>query len=158
MTDMFGNDDTNPFEGNPNNGLRSWAENVQKQNQELQKALADVQGQLKQTTVSSVLDELGVPKAAASLYRGDADPEAIKSWVTDIKSAFGIQGEQNQQGTGEPVVPAAPVLTQEQQLQYQQLSQAGSEGRQSTGIEDVQRGINQATNVQELIAQFQNLR
>jgi len=143
-------------QANTNKGLRGWAESVQKNNAELQKQLADVQKQLAAQRVSSVFEDLGVPRSAAALYQGDADPEAIKSWVTNVRSAFGIADAPLSETTD--VVDQTPVLTPGQQNLFKQLNDAGGDGRPSTGIEDFQRNVNQAGSVQDLIANFQNLR
>jgi len=161
MTDPWGFDpnlnDENLNQDNTPKGLRSWAESVQKNNDELKRQLADVLAKQKAYEMTSVFEDLGVPKSAAKLYKGDADPEAIKSWVTEVKTAFGV-GSTNELTETEDVPPAAPVLTAGQENLFKQLTNAGNEGRPATGLEDVQRGVNQATSVQELIANFQNLR
>jgi hypothetical protein len=161
MNDQWGFDpnlnDENTFQDTTPKGLRSWAESVQKNNVALQQQLADVQKQLKAQSISSVFEDLGVPRSAASLYQGDADPEAIKSWVTNVKTAFGM-GDASTGTIEQPVTPTNPLLTPEAQAQLQNFNNAGSDGRPSTGLEDAQRGINTATSVQDLIAQFQKLR
>jgi len=161
MTDPWGFDpnlNENQNQDTTNKGLRSWAESVQKKNDELSAALADVLAKQKAYELGSVFEDLGVPKSAAKLYRGDADPEAIKSWVTEVKTAFGV-------GSPDPVTDVIPgispdpaALTPGQENLFRQLTAAGSDGRPSTGIEDLQRGANQATSVAELIANMANAR
>jgi hypothetical protein len=155
-TDM--NDDGGAQDNTPK-GLRTWAESVQKKNNELAGVVAEMQKQLAEARVSSVFEDLGVPRSAAALYKGDSDPEAIKSWVTNVRSAFGI-GDQNTTTTDglPPAPPATQGLTPEQMAQYQQVTNAGGDGRPSSGMEDAQRSINQAGSVSDLIAAFQNLR
>lgn len=152
----FGTDlnNDNPDQANTNKGLRGWAESVQKKNDELSKQLADVLAFQKAYQMQSVFKDLNVPEAAAKLYKGDADPEAIKSWVTDVRTAFGIGT--TDAPTDQPVTPVSPVLTPGQENLFQQLTAAGEAGRPSTGLEDAQRGVNQAGSVADLIANFQN--
>jgi hypothetical protein len=149
----IGDTDFNGQDNTPK-GLRTWAKSVADQNKELQIALADVQKQLKIQSISSVFEDLGVPRSAAALYKGDADPEAIKSWVTDVKTAFGMATPNPDDSTG---TTTPPLLSPEAQAQLQNFNNAGSDGRPSTGMEDIQRGVNQATTSAELIAAFQNL-
>jgi hypothetical protein len=167
MTDPWGfdpNENANLNDGSQNQdntakGLRSWAESVQKKNDELSKQLADVLATQKAYQVSSVFEDLGVPKAAAALYTGDTDPEAIKSWVTSVKTAFGVGSPDpaaNELPAGTP--PQAAALTPGQENLFAQLNAAGENGRPSTGIEDLQRGVGQASSVADLIANMANLR
>lgn len=164
MTDPWAFDpnvnDLGQNQDNSNTGLRSWAEAQKKQNDELRTQLADVLARQKAYELSSVFEDLGVPKSAAKLYKGDTDPEAIKSWVTEVKTAFGV-GSPDPTATdalpeGTPPNPAA--LTPGQENLYRQLTAAGEAGRPSTGIEDLQRGVNQAGSVADLIANMANLR
>jgi hypothetical protein len=158
-TDM--NDDGGAQDNTPK-GLRTWAESVQKKNNELAGVVAEMQKQLAEARVSSVFEDLGVPRSAAALYKGDSDPEAIKSWVTNVRSAFGIGDQTSTNGStlGDglpPVQVNVPGLTPEQMAQYANVTNAGGDGRPSSGMEDAQRSINQAGSVSDLIAAFQNL-
>lgn len=159
----FGTDmnDNGGAQDNTPKGLRTWAESVQKKNNELSTMVAEMQKQLAETRISSVFEDLGVPRSAAALYKGDADPEAIKSWVTNVRSAFGIGNQEGAPASNDglpPVPQNTQGLTPEQMAQYQQVTNAGENGRPSSGMEDSQRAVNQAGNVQDLIAAFQNLR
>lgn len=157
-TDM---NDGSGVQDNTPKGLRTWAASVQRKNNDLEAMVAAMQKQLAETRISSVFEDLGVPKSAAALYKGDADPEAIKSWVTDVRSAFGIGNQTDNQPAGDglpPVQNVSPTLTPDQLSQYQQLTAAGGDGRPSTGIEDSARQVNQANSVQELIDAFQKIR
>src|SRR5258705_10649066 len=58
--------------------LRDAYEAMKQQNKDLADGLAAVQGQLSEQKVSATLSELGVPTAAAALYRGDAEREKVK--------------------------------------------------------------------------------
>lgn len=153
------NDDSGAQDNTPK-GLRTWAESVQKKNNEMATMVAEMQKQLAVARISSVFEDLGVPKSAAALYQGDADPEAIKSWVTNVRSAFGI-GDQNSGANTDGLPPAPPAtqgLTPEQLAQYANVTNAGGDGRPSSGIEDAQRSVNNAGSVADLLATFQNLR
>lgn len=139
----------------PNNngggGLRQFAEQQQQENKALKDQLAAIQRELSMQKVQSVFDSAGVPGAAA-LYQGDADPVKAKEWITQVQSAF------NASGTPVPTsqAPSAPALTAEQQAQFENLNNAGASGTPLGTIETALAGANDATDLQGLIANFQN--
>jgi hypothetical protein len=47
--------------------------------------------------------------------------------------------------------PAAPALDGQTQQSFQDFTQAGANANPSTTIDDFQRGVNQATSIQDLI-------
>lgn len=139
----------NPTDGG---GLRQFAESVQSENKELKDRLATIERQLTQQKVQSVFDSAGVPGASAH-YQGDADPEKAKAWIESMQQTFGTSS-----GTPVPTsqAPVVPALTPEQQAQYQNLNNAGSQGTPLGTIETAQAGVYDATDLQGLISNFQN--
>ncbi len=152
---QWGYNDDGSNDGQPNNngtggGLRQFAESVQQENADLKAQLADIQKQLKQDKLDRTFDSLGVPGAAA-LYQGDADPEKIKTWVGNMQQVFG--GAPAPQVTT-PNTPVAPAVTPEQQQQFQNMSEAGSQGTPLGSMEAATAGAFDATSTEDLIANF----
>jgi hypothetical protein len=125
---------------------------LQQQNKDLAASLATIQQDLRATKVSGVFESLGVP-AAAPLYQGDADPAKIQEWVTTMKTAFGSQGTPSVPNSVDP----APVLTGDAAAQFQRLNEAGQSGNPLGSMELAQAAVNDATDIQGLIANMARL-
>ena len=150
MTDQWGfgsDDNSGDFQDNSNKGLRQFAENVNKQNKELQTQLAQMQAELRKQQAVNTFEDLGLPRSAASLYTGELTPDAINAWANQVRSVFGAAQPPADQST-----PAAPTLDASAQKSFQDFTQAGANATPSTTIDDFQRATNQATSVQDLIA------
>lgn len=149
-------DDSNLAGTNENTGpkaLRDAYDALKKQNQELQSGLATVQQQLQTQQVQSTLSELGIPAAAAEQYKGEANPEKVREWATTMQSIFGG-------GSGTPNTPtpsAPPVIPDDQQARFQALNEAGTQGTPLGNAEAAAGRIADATDLQGLLAAWQNL-
>lgn len=154
MTQWGFNDDGD--DGQPNNnsgqggGLRQFAEQVQQENKDLKAQLAEIQDTLRVQKLERTFDSLGVPGAAA-LYKGDADPEKMKTWVAEMQHVFG--GAPAPQSTTPPT-PQTPAMTPEQQQQFQGMNEAGQQGQPLGSMEMAQAGVGDANSVEDLIANF----
>ena len=151
MSDNWGYDESGNMIQDPNqmNGpkaLRDAYDAQKKRNDELQEQFAKLQAEVTQQRVSSVFADLGVP-AAASQYRGDADPEKIKAWVNDMRSVFGATG------APAPIESSQPQVTLEGDAaaQLQRMNEAGTQGAPLGNAEAAYGRVNDAANVQDLI-------
>lgn len=154
-------DDTNLAGNNDNlpgpKALRDAYEAQKKKTEDLENALASVQSQLRNQSVTSTLSELGIPATAAQQYKGEADPEKVREWATTMQTIFGG-------GSGTPNTPN-PVdnqpssgLTPEAQAQYDRLNGAGQQGTPLGNFEAAQASVNDATDLNGLLTAFQNLK
>lgn len=141
-------------DGPQDNGVRQYIKNLESQLKELkterEAEKADAQRAIKSTTFES----LGISASVATLYQGDANPDAIKSWVTDMRTAFGggvpsPQGNDNNQ-------TQQPVLDTSAQEQYQRLSEAGHGQQAGSSIDDKVARAAQAQTIDELRAIWNN--
>lgn len=157
MSDNWGYENSNDFNGRGDNtdmngpkALREAYEAMKRQNEELQNGLASIQNELRQQKVSAVFNSLGVPQAA-SLYKGEPDPEKATEWVNTMRSVF---GNGNAQGETPPV--AEPVMDQETQERFQRMNEAGSNAQPLSAMDAAHAAVNGANDVASLISAFQN--
>lgn len=154
MTNWGFEDDTagqaNANDGNGPKALREAYEAMKKQNEELATGLKAITDQLNAQRVASTFEALGVP-AAAKLYQGDADPEKIKTWVTDMQTAFGNSG------TSSPNEPAPPLSDDESAAQFQRMSEAGQAGTPLGSAEQAMGRVSDAKTPQDLINAFRQM-
>lgn len=122
---------------------------MKKQNEELATGLAAITKQLNDQRVSATFETLGVP-GAAKHYTGDADPEKIKAWVTDMQTAFGNSG------TLSPSEPTT-LLDDDSAAQFQRLSEAGQSGTPLGSAEQAMGRVGDAKTPQDLINAFKML-
>lgn len=134
--------------------LRDAYKALKQQNDELNQKLTSFLETQQKQQMATVFSTLGVPEAAQKLYQGDANPEAVSAWVNEMRSAFGTGTAQGD--TTPAPVQTQPALNAEQAEQYQRMTQAGSEGTPMGNVEAAQLGVNNATDLQGLIAAFQN--
>lgn len=139
----------NHNEGNGPKALREAYEAMKKQNEELASGLKAITDQLSQQRVASTFEALGVP-GAAKLYKGDADPEQIKSWVSDMQSAFGNPG------TSTPTEPP-PLSDETEAAQFQRMSEAGQAGTPLGSAEQAMGRVSDAKTPQDLINAFRQM-
>lgn len=140
----------NHNEGNGPKALREAYEAMKKQNEELASGLKAITDQLTAQRVSSTFEALGVP-GAAKLYKGDADPEKIKTWVTDMQTAFGNSGAPS------PNDPPPPLSDTDQAAQFQRMSEAGQSGTPLGSAEQAMGRVGDAKTPQDLINAFKML-
>lgn len=149
MSDQWGFDpDAHEFEqgNNTNKGLRSWAESVKNENKALKDELSAIRADLRKQQAVNTFEDLGLPRAAASLYTGELTPDAVNAWATQMRTVFGGANP-----TPADQTPAAPALTAEQQQNLQNITQAGANSTPTSSIDDMLRAQNQATSIQDLI-------
>jgi hypothetical protein len=147
----FENDDANqgdPTQNGPK-ALRDAYDAMKQQNKELSDGLAAIQKDLRDAKLASTFEALGVP-GAATLYQGDADPAKVTEWVTTMKNTFGGQTQGTPEAT--PQVPQAPALEGEALAQFQRMTEAGQMGQPLGTIEQAQANVNDATNLDALLA------
>jgi hypothetical protein len=151
MNDAWGYDDNDESANNTvaetPKALRDAYAALKKQNEDLISSLNADRAERAREKVSSVFSELGVP-GAADLYTGEPDPEKARAWAESMRAAFGS-------GTQVAATPEVvqPVLSQDQQSQYQNLSQAGATNGTPVGsIEAATLAIQNATSMEELVA------
>lgn len=126
---------------------------LKKQNEETTAMVRELLEEKKSAQLATVFDSLGIPEAA-KVYQGPADPEKAKEWATTMQSVFGgNQGiSPNVAGQQEP----APSVSGETAQQYQRMTEAGQNGTPISGTEAAFQAVGNATNMQDLIASFQN--
>jgi len=142
-----------PPKGNP---LRDHLKKVEDQNSELQKQLAQLLSENRQSKVTSQLVAKGYDPAVAGLYGGD--PEKLDEWLTNVGPLLAKQpgvttppGQSQQQGGG----PASTVPA-EGQAAMQQLQQMGNMAAAPAGSEAEQMAqINNAQDPQALMNYLQ---
>lgn len=152
MNDAWGysnNEETSAESAGGGNGLRQFAESMQKQNKELLDRLNSIEAERQREKLDTVFNTLGVPEAA-KLYQGELDPEKATAWVNSMRGVFGGAPQ------GEAHAPTPPAVTDDQQAALQRMTAAGQNGTPMGNVEAAQSGVNSATNIEDLIAAFQN--
>src|SRR6266576_1176460 len=138
--------------GNP---LRDQLTNVEDQNSELQKQLAQLLTENRQAKIVTALQAKGYDPAVAGLYGGE--PDKLDEWLTNVgpllakaSTDTSAQGQAQQQG-GAP----ASTVPAEGQAALQQMQQAGNNAAAPAGSEAEQ--IAQMRNAQDPMALMQYL-
>lgn len=136
-------------DSNGKSGIRQYIQSLEDKVKAIEereaKALADASKAVKSATFES----LGIKPTVASLYNGEANPDAIKSWVSDMRSAFGgAAPEPGDQGSASQN-QAEPVLNGDQQRQYRDMVEAGQTSDTNT-LTDLNARLAQATSRDEL--------
>ena len=153
MNDAWGyTDETDQQSAELNNGpkpLRDALKAQKQANDELMKRLAALEAQNARNAAADLIESHGVQRSAAKYYSGDADPEKVTAWVSDLRNAFGVAAEQTQ--TTEPVLDASKID------QYQRMTQAGSAGTPVGNYEAAMQGLNDASSRAELLAAMSRL-
>lgn len=150
MNDAWGEDLDQIANSGGGGALRKFAEDTAKQNRELMDRIAKLEAQNTRNTVADMIESQGVSRQAAKYYGGDADPEKVAAWVTDMRSAFtGAAPEIQTQ-------PVEPVLNPTDMAQYQNMMQAGSNGTPVVSNTDsLGAALADAKTPAEMIAAFQ---
>lgn len=154
------------YEGDDNNGqgnntelngpkaLRDAYEAMKKQNEELNSKLTSFLEDQAREKMATVFESLGVP-GAQSVYQGPNDPQKAKEWVETMRQTFGGQSQGGNPGGQQEQAPAAPTLPPSMQAQFERFNQAGQDGAPLGNFEAAQAAVNDATDVQGLIAAMQ---
>ena len=151
MNDAWGYAEENdPQNQDPNNGpkpLRDAYQAQKKQNQELMARLEALEAQQKQTSVADLMSAAGADRSAAKYYQGDATPDAVTSWLTEMRSAVGA-----------PSAPEAPTpdpgMNPDQLEQYRRMTEAGQQGVPQGNTEAMASAVASADNLESLLAAF----
>lgn len=131
----YDDNDDNTQAGNNLDGpkaLRDAYDKLKQQNEDLNQKLTSFLEDQQKQKLATVFETLGVPGAQAH-YKGAPDPDAIKSWVDEMKTTFGGQvahATDNSQS-------AQPTLTSDQQSTLQGFSSAGSSVEEMTRYESM---------------------
>lgn len=148
MNDAWG-EDLDGIAQNGGGALRKFAEDTAKTNRELLDRIAKLEAQNTRNTVADLIESQGVSRQAAKYYGGDADPEKVTAWVTDMRTAFGGAVPQDTQ-------PVEPVLNPTDMAQYQSMMQAGANGNPvNSNMDTLGASIHDAKTPAEMIAAFQ---
>ncbi len=159
MTNWGYDDNDNATPGNETEldgprALREAYAALKKQNEETTAMVKELLEEKKSAQLATVFESLGIPEAK-KVYQGPADPEAAKAWAESMRAVFG--GNQG----GNPNVAAQPqeqppALSQEQQAQFQRMTEAGQHGTPMGNLDAAYAAVGDATDIQSLIAGFQN--
>lgn len=96
MANQYDDDDFDEVEetqdANGPANLRKALKRAEKEKKELAEQLSAIQSDLRQRSVSEMLDKKGVPPKVAKFIPGDiSTPEQIDSWLTEHADIFGFQ-------------------------------------------------------------------
>ena len=144
-----------PPKGNP---LRDQLKKVEDQNAELQKQLAQLLTENRQSKITAQLQAKGYDPAVAGLYGGE--PDKLDEWLTSVGPLLAKQpgvttppGQPQQQGAPAP----ASTVPAEGQAAMQQLQQMGSMAAMPQGSEAEQMAqINAVSSAEELTRYLQS--
>lgn len=107
-------------------GLRSQFEQALKENKILQKELAKLKSQVRETTVAEVLSSKGVNVKIAKFIPSDVEgEEAITAWLEENGDVFGFSTNQTPAADDEPAVKQQSTrIDADEVRRMQSLSQA----------------------------------
>lgn len=152
MTNWGFDDTQNGNQGDPNmsgpKALRDAYDAMKKQNADLQAGLMAIQKDLRDQKLASTFEALGVP-GAATLYQGEADPAKISEWVNTMKQTFGGATQGTPEAT--PTVPS-DALQGDALAQFQRLNEAGQSGNPLGTMEQAVANVNDAHDLNGLLA------
>lgn len=155
MNDTWGYDTSDASQDNDQEltgprALRDAYKALKAQNDELNQKLTSFLETQEKARIATVFETLGAPQAA-SLYKGEADPEKAREWFQNMQAVFG-----GNQGSTPQVADSSPGLSQETQDQFQRMTQAGSDGVPMGNIEAAQAAVGSATSIQDLMNVYKN--
>lgn len=156
MSDAWGYEEDE--QGQPDNDyqgpkpLRDAYNKMKQKNADLEARLDAIEKQSKQNEVRTVFQTLGVDPGIAANYTGENTPEAISSWVDNMRTAFGGTAT-----SATPTPPPEPTLSQDTQSQYQRMNEAGQSGAPLTNAEAVMASIRDAQSVNDIISAWKNI-
>jgi len=136
-------------EGNGKSGIRQYIESLEGKLKAIETERAQEKANAEKAVKTATFESLGIKPTVASLYNGEANPDAIKSWVNDMRGAFGgaapEHGDQGQASQNQ----AQPGLTGDQQQQYQRMVESGQSSDTNT-LTDLNARLAQATDRDQL--------
>lgn len=138
-------------EGNGKSGIRQYIESLEAKVKAIEEREAKARADADRAVKSATFESLGIKPTVASLYQGEANPDAIKSWVDDMRGAFGgatpEPGAQQGQASQRQV---EPVLNGDQMQQYRNVVEAGQNQADTNTMTDLNARLAQATSRDEL--------
>lgn len=155
MTNAWEFDENGQQDPNVSNGpkpLRDAYEAQVKANKDLASKIAALEAAVTKNAVADLIESQGVPRSAAQHYRGEADPEKISAWVSDMRTTFGGAPAQDAQAV------VQPALSSDDQKRFEQMNQMGSNAAPATTMDVATQAVNGASSREELLAAFANLR
>lgn len=112
--------------------LRKAYRKLQKQNKELIDQLSGAQKQVRERSVKDVLAARGLPsKIAAFIPESANTSDEVEAWISEYGDVFGVQVEDQEQGSAEPERPVDPSLKA-----LSRISEAQSTGQTYSGDSD----------------------
>lgn len=127
---------------------------LKKQNEETTAMVRELLEEKKSAQLATVFDSLGIP-GAAKVYQGPADPEKAREWAQSMQAVFGGNQGGNP-GVAEQQQEQPPALAQDQQAQFQRMTEAGQQGTPMGNLDAAYAAVGDATDINSLIAGFQN--
>lgn len=135
--------------------LRDAYDALKKRDEEKDQRIAALERNLQTQQVQATLSELGIPAAAATQYKGEADPEKVREWATTMQGIFG--GGSGVPNTPTPVDSHPTALQGDVASQYQRMNEAGQQGTPLGNVEMAQANINDATDLKGLLAAWKQV-
>lgn len=139
----------------PNDGpkpLRDAYEAQKNKVSKLEETVAKLEAAVTKNLIADLVESQGVPRSAAQHYRGEADPEKISTWVSDMRTTFGGATAQDAQAA------VQPALSSDDQKRFEQMNQMGSNAAPVGGMDVANQAVANASSREELLAAFANLR
>lgn len=138
-------------EGNGKSGIRQYIESLENEVKAMKAERAQEKASAEKAVKTATFESLGIKPTVASLYQGEANPDAIKSWVDDMRGAFGGAAPEPgaQQGQASQN-QAEPVLNGDQMQQYRNMVEAGQNQADTNTLTDLNARLAQATSRDEL--------
>lgn len=131
----------------------------------LESQIATLNQSRTEDVVTGVLTSAGINPGVAKFYTGDADPTAIKAWVSENAALFGANSNpvtNNQpENTPSPIagvpqaqatefrVPATPPVDQ---VDYARMLSAGVDGQPPSNYNDIMGKLNSIDNQEDFLA------
>ena len=175
MSDMWTDDAFNQIldEAGDNSTIKLLREKIKADNaalKEMRTELDSLRNQNRGSLVEGALKSAGFKTGAASLYQGDADPNAIQAWVDANKDFLaredgytppppaGAPSDPEQQTfAGSPAQGSQQtVFTPDTQMAYQRMISAGIDGQPGTNFTETLGGLQNANSMEELMAIIAN--
>lgn len=143
-------------DGSDKSGIRQYIKSLEDKVKAIEEREQQAVADARKAVTSATFDSLGIKPTVAALYSGEANPDAIKSWVSDMRGAFGATPEQSSQQQGQ-TSQGQEALTTDQQQQYQRMVDSGQSAADTNTLTDVNARLAQATSRDELHQIWQSL-
>jgi hypothetical protein len=144
-------------DGSGKSGIRQYLESLEAKVKAMEEREAKAKADAQKAVTSATFESLGIKPTVAALYQGEANPDAIKSWVSDMRGAFGAAPEQGSDQSQQQTSQQVQLLNGDQQQQYKQLVEAGQSAADTNTLTDVHARLAQATSRDELHQIWQSM-